>query len=153
MQTNQHALYLLCHGLVSAASPNYKTNEQFGMRFNILLNVKHSKFRISSSWDKICGKWGHFLGRPNFTIKADTTYSDVCIWLTMCILAKKVNERAQTTNFSVLIRGRWWRPGALCKKRGKGKLKCILLKIWNWYDLSRVGPCERVRSQLWHIVV
>ena len=50
MQTNQHAaLYLLFHGLVSAASPNYKTNEQFGMRFNILLNVKHSKFRISSS--------------------------------------------------------------------------------------------------------
>ena len=42
-------------------------------------------------------------------------------------------------------------------EENKEKLKRILLKILNWYDLSRVEPCERARPQLseyvWNIVV
>ena len=29
----------------------------------------------------------------------------------------------------------------------QGKLKSVLLKILNWYDLSRVGLCERAHPQ------
>ena len=39
----------------------------------------------------------------------------------------------------------WQEPFA---KNAKWKLKCELLKILNWYDLFRVGPCERARPQL-----
>ena len=60
----------------------------------------------------------------------------------------KFNEKAQTANFSVFTMGGHWLTGALCSKRGKqGKLKRELLKILNWYDLSRVGPCERARPE------
>ena len=52
--------------------------------------------------------------------------------------SKKINEKAQTANFSVLARGR--RPRM---KHGKlGKLKRKLLKILKRYDLYRVVPCE-----------
>ena len=59
---------------------------------------------------------------------------------------KKINGRVQTFRFSVFTMGGHWLTGALCSKRGKqGKLKRELLKILNWYDLSRVGPCESWR--------
>ena len=42
------------------------------------------------------------------------------------------------------------------RKKKLGKLKHELLKILNWCDLSKVGPCERVRPELseyvWHMV-
>ena len=38
----------------------------------------------------------------------------------------------------------WQEPFA---KNAKWKLKGELLKISNWYDLSRVGPCERARPE------
>ena len=61
-------------------------------------------------------------------------------------------------NFLILI----YSDICLCQNFHKchtllGKLKCVLLKIWNWYDLLRVEPCERARPQLseyvWHIMV
>ena len=59
---------------------------------------------------------------------------------------KKINGRVQTFRFSVFTMGGHWLTGALSQKRGKqGKLKRELLKILNWYDLSRVGPCESWR--------
>ena len=59
---------------------------------------------------------------------------------------KKINGRVQTFRFSVFTMGGHWLTGALSQKRGKqGKLKRELLKILNWYDLSRVEPCESWR--------
>ena len=62
---------------------------------------------------------------------------------------KKFNEWAQTANFSVLSRLRQELCAENPKKTGKQeKLKRELLKILIWYDLSRIGPCERARPQL-----
>ena len=39
--------------------------------------------------------------------------------------------------------------GALFQKHGKlGKLKRVLLKKFNWYDLPNVEPCEKACPQL-----
>ena len=35
----------------------------------------------------------------------------------------------------------------MLKTQKKGKLKRELLKILNWYDLSRVGPCEKAHPE------
>ena len=50
---------------------------------------------------------------------------------------KKFNEKAQTTNFSVLARARWLRKELVAENMEKlGKLKRKLLNILKRYDLS-----------------
>ena len=57
---------------------------------------------------------------------------------------KKVNEKAQTVNFSDLARQRQELCAENAKKTPKlEKLKRKLLKIFKRYVLYRVVPCER----------
>ena len=54
---------------------------------------------------------------------------------------KKINEKAEMANFSVLAKGRRPRQELFAKKHGKlGKLKCKLLNFLKRYDLCRVVP-------------
>ena len=103
-----------------------------------LISGIHFSAKVGQKW-----KWSN-------GVRKGKIYPFWCISITNDIKSyKKINERAQTANFSVFTMGGHWLTGALCWKRWKQwKLKRELLKILNWYDLSRVGPCRRARPQL-----
>ena len=70
-------------------------------------------------------------------------YSDVYLSQTMWNHAKKINEKAQTANFSDFTRQRQELCAENAKKTQKlEKLKHKLLNFFKMYDLYRGVPCE-----------
>ena len=81
----------------------------------------------------------HFV--VNLSLTQDTNFSFI-----------KIGKPSKKTSLPYLI------PpitidGEIFKNKKQEKLKCILLKNLNWYDLSRAGPCERAQPPLSEYVV